>query len=183
MKTRVILESPFAGDEAAHVDYARECVAHSLSLGEAPIASHLLYTQPGILDDDKPDERRLGIDAGLAWVQVADASVFYVDMGFSEGMRHGKDVAECAGLPIVLRSIRQGKTAAASGAGVCNVQITGSLAGLSLEQVVSKRDACADVIKRNFMPGGWVRSVSRCHDECEKEISARLMANAGGVGM
>ena len=44
----VILESPYAGDVAANVKYARRCVRDSLSRGEAPIASHLLYTQPGM---------------------------------------------------------------------------------------------------------------------------------------
>jgi hypothetical protein len=38
--------------------------------GESPIASHLLYTQPGILKDDVPEERPLGIEAGLAWRSV-----------------------------------------------------------------------------------------------------------------
>ena len=41
--------------------YARACVADCLRRGEAPIASHLLYTQPGVLDDDVPEERAQGI--------------------------------------------------------------------------------------------------------------------------
>lgn len=63
----VILESPYAGDVEKHVAYARACVRDSLSRGEAPIASHLLYTQPGILRDEVSKERQWGIDAGLAW--------------------------------------------------------------------------------------------------------------------
>jgi hypothetical protein len=58
----VILESPYAGDVAANTAYARACVRDSLSRGEAPLASHLLYTQPGILRYDVPDERQRGID-------------------------------------------------------------------------------------------------------------------------
>ena len=85
----VILESPYAGDVQANIDYARRAVADSLSRGEAPIASHLLYTQPGILDDDDSQERELGISAGLAWGRVADASVFYIDRGVSRGMEEG----------------------------------------------------------------------------------------------
>ena len=83
---RVILESPYAGDIERNVRYARACVADSLSRGEAPIASHLLYTQPGVLDDTKPDERAKGIAAGFEWRGLADASVFYVDLGMSGGM-------------------------------------------------------------------------------------------------
>lgn len=63
----VIVESPFAGDLPKNIAYARAAVRDSLARGEAPIASHLLYTQPGILDDDIPAERQWGIDAGLAW--------------------------------------------------------------------------------------------------------------------
>ncbi|WP_277969286.1 hypothetical protein [Sphingomonas echinoides] len=82
----VILESPYAGDVERNVAYARACLADSLARGEAPIASHLLYTQPGVLNDESADERALGIAAGLAWKSVADAQVFYVDLGWSKGM-------------------------------------------------------------------------------------------------
>lgn len=82
----VILESPYAGNVDRNVAYARAAMADCLRRGEAPIASHLLYTQPGVLDDDIPGERALGIEAGLAWGRVADAAVFYVDLGWSTGM-------------------------------------------------------------------------------------------------
>lgn len=66
-------------------------MADCLLRGEAPIASHLLYTQPGVLDDDVPNERALGIAAGLAWAKVADARVFYMDLGMSRGMQASVD--------------------------------------------------------------------------------------------
>jgi hypothetical protein len=83
----VIIESPYAGDIEANVAYARACMRDSLNRGEAPIASHLLYTQPGILRDEDPAERQWGIDAGLAWRRVAELAAFYVDRGMSFGMR------------------------------------------------------------------------------------------------
>jgi hypothetical protein len=101
----VILESPFAGRVAINVEYARACVRDSLARGEAPIASHLLYTQPGILRDDVPEERRSGIDAGLAWRTVAEASVVYEDLGVSPGMQYGIAAAAAAGLVIETRRI------------------------------------------------------------------------------
>lgn len=101
----VIVESPFAGDVDANVEYARACVRDSLSRGEAPIASHLLYTQPGILDDNLPHERAWGIDAGLAWRTVAEASVVYTDRGISKGMVYGIAAARAAGIPVEFRSI------------------------------------------------------------------------------
>ncbi|MDB5612124.1 MAG: hypothetical protein JWP25_9024 [Bradyrhizobium sp.] len=102
---RVILESPYAGDVEANVEYARRCVRDALARGEAPIASHLLYTQPGILRDDVPEERQWGIDAGLAWKAVAEATVVYTDRGISLGMEYGMAAARQAGLPIEIRSI------------------------------------------------------------------------------
>lgn len=102
----VIIESPYAGDVATNVEYARRCVRDSLSRGEAPIASHLLYTQAGILDDDNPAERQWGIDAGLAWRSVAQASVVYTDLGISAGMSYGITTALSAGIPVEYRSIR-----------------------------------------------------------------------------
>jgi len=102
---RVIIESPYAGDVERNVQYARACVRDSLGRGEAPIASHLLYTQPGILDDDVPEERQRGIDAGLAWRDVAEASVVYTDLGISRGMKHGIAAAQAAGVPIEYRQI------------------------------------------------------------------------------
>lgn len=101
----VIIESPYAGDVEANVEYARKCVRDSLLRGEAPIASHLLYTQPGILNDDIPEERQHGIDAGLAWRVRAQASVVYTDRGISRGMEYGIAAAKEAGLPIEFRKI------------------------------------------------------------------------------
>ncbi|XKH55566.1 hypothetical protein LG293_09875 [Citricoccus nitrophenolicus] len=86
---RVIIESPYAGDVDANTDYARRCMADSLSRGEAPFASHLLYTQPGVLDDTDPDERQDGIEAGLVWGRTADLTAVYVDHGVSAGMSQG----------------------------------------------------------------------------------------------
>jgi hypothetical protein len=100
---RVILESPYAGDVDANVEYARRCVRDSLGRGEAPIASHLLYTQPGILNDDIPHERQWGIDAGLAWRATAEATVVYMDRGMSKGMGYGIEAANDAGVPVEYR--------------------------------------------------------------------------------
>jgi hypothetical protein len=99
----VIIESPYKGDIEENVKFARACVRDSLLRGEAPIASHLLYTQPGILDDSIPIERMHGIDAGLEWRRVADATVVYVDRGITTGMRYGIDAALAAGIEVEYR--------------------------------------------------------------------------------
>lgn len=86
---RVIIESPYAGDIDRNVAYARACMRDSILLGEAPIASHLLYTQEGILNDDDPAERALGIELGLAWGRLAQLTAVYTDLGISRGMEFG----------------------------------------------------------------------------------------------
>lgn len=101
----VILESPYAGDVDRNITYARAALADSLHRGEAPIASHLLYTQPGVLDDNDPAERALGIGAGLAWGRVADVTVVYADLGITPGMQHGIDRAASEGRPVEIRRI------------------------------------------------------------------------------
>lgn len=82
----VVIESPYAGDVEGNVAYARAAVRDCLQRGESPIASHLLFTQAGILDDQVSAERALGIEAGLAWYASAEAAVFYMDKGLSRGM-------------------------------------------------------------------------------------------------
>jgi hypothetical protein len=101
----VIIESPYAGDIHGNTQYARQCVRDSLARGEAPIASHLLYTQPGILRDEVPHERQWGIEAGLAWRVKADASVVYTDRGITKGMKYGIKAAEDAGVPVEYRTL------------------------------------------------------------------------------
>ena len=103
----VILESPYAGDVEANVAYARACLLDSLRRGEAPIASHLLYTQ--VLDDTVPEERALGIGAGLAWRVVPGAlPAFYTDRGWSGGMCAARDLYDREG--IVYETRRLGGT-------------------------------------------------------------------------
>jgi hypothetical protein len=101
----VVVESPYAGDVEMNLRYLRACMADCLRKGEAPYASHALYTQPGVLRDELPEERKLGIEAGFRWGEVAALRVFYVDRGWSSGMRAGKAEAERLGQPIELRQL------------------------------------------------------------------------------
>lgn len=101
----VILETPYAGDIERNVAYARLCLRDCLARGESPIASHLLFTQPGVLDDANPDERALGIAAGHAWYRVASLCAAYVDFGMSEGMQRGLAVARAKRVRIETRRL------------------------------------------------------------------------------
>lgn len=105
----VIVESPYNADTPegirANLDYLRACMRDCLLRGEAPFASHGLYTQPGVLDDRHPEERAKGIDAGLEVGKRCDATIVYDDLGISTGMRYGIQAAERAGRPIETRSL------------------------------------------------------------------------------
>lgn len=97
-----ILESPYAGDVIGNVTYARTVLGRLVRRGYAAIASHLLYTQPGVLDDELPHERALGIEAGLAWREVADISVFAAGRGWSPGMLGALESARLQARPYVV---------------------------------------------------------------------------------
>lgn len=104
----VVMESPYRTKGRAAMNrlrsYARACVRDCIAHGESPIASHLLLTQPGILDDD-PQQQQDGIAAGNAWIAVCDALVVYQDFGVTSGMWEGIKVAEAHSKPIVYRTL------------------------------------------------------------------------------
>ena len=79
----------------------RDCLLR----GEAPFASHALYTQPGVLDDDIPDERDAGIVAGFVWREAASATVVYTDLGVSSGMMRGVAHSKKNGIPVEQRTL------------------------------------------------------------------------------
>lgn len=81
---RVVIESPLSGDFTKNKRYALWCAYHCRVLGEAAYASHLFF--PQFLDDEDPESRAFGIEAGYAWAQTADVIAFYVDLGMSVGM-------------------------------------------------------------------------------------------------
>lgn len=102
---RVVIESPFAGGVELNLRYLRACMADCFKRGEAPFASHAIYTQPGVLDDTKPEERKLGMYAGFLWGDLAEATVVYTDLGISPGMALGIARAEGAGRKIEYREL------------------------------------------------------------------------------
>lgn len=104
MKKLVILESPYNGDVERNIKYARAALEDSVRFfGEAPIASHLLYTQ--CLDESKAEDRQLGIDAGLAWHRVCDYAVFYIDLGYSAGMLDAQVLYRREGIKMIERRL------------------------------------------------------------------------------
>jgi hypothetical protein len=99
MQKFVDIETPYMDSTpegvTRNIRYARACVRDALSRGEIPFASHLFYTQPGILDDNVPEERERGILAGKNIIKMLNATtVVYTDLGTSRGMELGIEMAE-----------------------------------------------------------------------------------------
>lgn len=104
----VLIESPFAGDVERNRRYVAACLRDCLLRGEVPMASHALYTLPGVLDDNDQNERLLGMTAGWAWLDVVDLVAVYTDLGVSPGMRAGMERAVARSVKIERRSLGLG---------------------------------------------------------------------------
>lgn len=106
----VVIETPFSAPTEELRDrnaaYLKAAMLDSLDRGEAPYASHALYTQ--FLDDDVPAERRLGMTAGFAWGRHADEIAVYTDLGISRGMREGIARALADGKRVDYRTLGTG---------------------------------------------------------------------------
>lgn len=109
VKLFTIVESPYMGATqellARNKAYARAAIRDSILKGEAPFASHLLYTQPGVLRDEVHEERELGMGLGWHIMKHADRVVFYTDLGWSSGMLRGKVAANDARKQILERTL------------------------------------------------------------------------------
>lgn len=101
----VLIESPYAGDIIKNIQYGQACLRDSLLRGESPFASHLLYTQNNVLDDNDKEERQLGMQAGWKFIHLADLIAVYQDFGISDGMRDGISIAKNLGKMITYRNI------------------------------------------------------------------------------
>jgi hypothetical protein len=114
----IVIESPLGSrpdgtrcgqaEYERNVEYLDACILDSLRRGEAPFASHGLY--PGPLNDAKPDERKLGMEAGFVIASAlhagADAPrVFYMDRGETPGMAQGRIQAERIGQKVLERRL------------------------------------------------------------------------------
>lgn len=126
---RTIIESPFAPtypikgapgsidhevctlvrerESDRNLRYARALLRDALKRGETPYASHLLLTQPGVLDDNDPIDRSYGIAAGLRFAIVCESRVFGVNFGMSKGMDQAFRLYGALGLSVETRTLRE----------------------------------------------------------------------------
>lgn len=96
---KVFICSPYRGDgktsKEANKAIATLLCKLAISRGCAPYAPHLYLTD--VLNDDKPEDRQAGIDAGLAFLGVCDEVWIYAGHGISEGMKRELQAAMNAG--------------------------------------------------------------------------------------
>jgi len=113
MKKFVDVESPYMAEteekQRKNLLYARACIRDCLLRGEIPFCSHLFYTQPGILDDNIPEEREKGINVGKELMKAIPETitVVYTDLGISEGMQYGINKAKEKGQKIEHRKLEE----------------------------------------------------------------------------
>lgn len=134
--------------------YAREALRNSLLRGEAPFASHLLYTQ--VLSDEIPEERAAAITAAHQVIMRAERLAVYIDRGVTDGMKDEIRIASVSGVRIVFRTMRHP---------TADMPISTHVQGVSLAEVF---DFAEEIIE----------GAEPCSTECATETSA----DAGQAG-
>lgn len=86
LSPRVPKDDPRYGQlMARNRTYARLCVLHATTLGEAVYASHVMLCD--VLDDANETHRKLGIGAGTKAIESCFGFAAYLDLGWSPGMQ------------------------------------------------------------------------------------------------
>ena len=87
-RPKVYIVSRYAGDVKTNIRNARKYCRFAVGKKKNPLASHLLY--PQFLDDNKAQEREIGLQYGLALLKICD-EVWCFGADMSEGME--KEIA------------------------------------------------------------------------------------------
>lgn len=82
-----------------NIEYAKSLTRQAIKAGFAPITPHLYKSQ--CLDEDKPEERELGLKAGIELLKTCDYVIAGTRYGISEGMSGEIAAADAAGIEVV----------------------------------------------------------------------------------
>lgn len=93
----VFISSPYTGNTEMNEGFARQACYYAICLGHTPIAPHLIF--PGIIPDDDPDWRGVGIDMGCDFLALCD-ELWLCGPCVSKGMQTELDLANDLGLPV-----------------------------------------------------------------------------------
>lgn len=83
--------SPYSGDIERNEKYAAYLTKRAVEAGLLPITPHLYLTRA--FDDGEPEERRMGMKAGIGLLAKCDMVLLGDRYGISEGMRAELDFA------------------------------------------------------------------------------------------
>lgn len=92
---RSFVETPFAGDVEANLEYTRKCMQAEMEKGHAPFTARLLY----MLYPEGDTEGRARANKLAGRFREHAVTVFYVDNGWSEGMKKSLRECDAKGLP------------------------------------------------------------------------------------
>jgi hypothetical protein len=112
----VTIESPYKGDNPNWADvefnlaFLRACMRWVFDSDYIPWAGHGLYTQEGVLDDKKKEERKKGINGhiSVAHKLCEDGDgviVVMTNLGVSEGMLQGAQKNRAAGCKVFYKEL------------------------------------------------------------------------------
>ena len=105
---RVFICSPYSFDPVKGAEIATRLCRMAVDEGQFPFAPHLLY--PRFLDEHSPDERELGIKAGISYLEHCDEVWVYAAEGISSGMRLEIEAASRLGVPVRFKELeKEGK--------------------------------------------------------------------------
>ena len=97
--------SPYRGKTPeqvqVHFNYAVDLTREMLLYGHCPITPHLYIT--ACLNDDDPDERKIGLEAALELLKKCDAVIVGQRYGISEGMAAEIETAKQLNIPVFYR--------------------------------------------------------------------------------
>lgn len=98
---RVYVCSPLGGDIPANLERAKQYASYVFSCGAAPVVPHFYAL---VLDDKKPEERKLGIRAGMSLLWLCDELWVFGD-SISAGMK--EEIQFCRNLNLRIRYITE----------------------------------------------------------------------------
>lgn len=102
MLIKVYVCSPYRGDVKGNEEKARAYCKFAAKKGVLPIAPHLLFMQ--FIDDNKQDERELGLSFGLALLAMCDELWVFGD-AITEGM--AMEISEAERLGIKVKEVHE----------------------------------------------------------------------------
>lgn len=101
MMKKVYICSPLGGNVEENIENAKQYTKYALLCGMAPVVPHFYAL---CLDDHKPDERAMGIAAGMSLLWFCDELWVFGDV-ITEGMQ--REIHFCRQLNIKIRYIKE----------------------------------------------------------------------------